>query len=168
MDADENTMRDDSLKRTHQQVDSCESVFLSPDDLQMFGIRAFQVGMTEDGDLQFNPCFFLPEEFRVLKEYPLDPLNMSDMSPLNPRPDYDAILEKCNKVWPEADEAIKNATEEYNELLGSFADDWITHARDTREHVKCQMSAKNRGGMPRSLPVKVSFLDFPPPWMQWR
>jgi len=47
-------------------------------DLQMFGIQASQIDMTEDGRLQFDPCFFQPYPETVLEKYPLDPLNMDE------------------------------------------------------------------------------------------
>ncbi|KAJ5612562.1 hypothetical protein N7510_005756 [Penicillium lagena] len=59
--------------------------------------------MTEDGNLLFNPCFFLLYPEKVLDKYPLDPLNMNAMVPVKDPADYDAILEEYNKVWPKAD-----------------------------------------------------------------
>jgi len=44
----------------------------------MFGIQASQIDMTEDGRLQFDPCFFQPYPETVLEKYPLDPLNMDE------------------------------------------------------------------------------------------
>lgn len=153
-----------SLKRLQQQVRSCESVFLSPDDLQMFGIQASQIDMTEDGRLQFDPCFFQPHPERVLEKYPLDPLNMDeDMEPLNLRPDYDAILEKYSEVFPDTDEAIRYATERYNQDIELYAEDWLAHSHRTWQHIDCHISAQNRKGLPKSLDLS----DLAPPGVLW-
>lgn len=163
MVADARAMRVDSLKRLHQQLRSCNSVFLSPDDLQKFGIQASQIDMTEDGGLQFDPCFFQPHPERVLEKYPLDPLNMEkDMEPLNLRADYDAILEEFIKVYPDPDEAIKWATWEFNEEIELYAGDWRAHSYATWDHIDCHMKAKNRKGLSKS---RLS--DLAPPRVQW-
>lgn len=73
--------------------------FLSPSDLQGFGIRAYQVGITDDGVLQFHPCFFLPHPGRVLQKYPIDTsqISVDDCPKLNNRPDFERRPYKQSK-----------------------------------------------------------------------
>jgi hypothetical protein len=57
MDAQTPIRRRGILKRLYQRIKDYESFFLSPSDLQGLGIQAIQVGITDDGTLQFHPCF---------------------------------------------------------------------------------------------------------------
>lgn len=52
------------LKLLYRRLKNHESFFLSPSSLQDLGIEASQVELTDDGILQFQPCFFpaLPGE----------------------------------------------------------------------------------------------------------
>jgi hypothetical protein len=43
-----------------RQVETCQSTFLSPSDLQAFGVNACQIDIADDGTLQFEPQFFKP------------------------------------------------------------------------------------------------------------
>ncbi|KAJ5462315.1 hypothetical protein N7530_010520 [Penicillium desertorum] len=71
------------INALYYRVKDFEPDFPSPDDLQMLGIRAFQVPTTNDEIIQFDPCFFLPHPERFLQKYPLD--NSSDVISTHPR-----------------------------------------------------------------------------------
>lgn len=152
MDVDAKATRDDSLNRLQQQVRSGEPGFFSPDDLRIFGIQASQIDMTEDGRLQFDPCFFHPHPEKVLEKYPLDPLLMDGgITPLNCRPDYDAILEEFSEVFSDSEKAIKCATERYNLERQMYDEDWLAQASQTSEHISWQIKEEDRMGLSTSL-----------------
>lgn len=56
-----------------KSLEQYSSSFLSPSDLLPFGIQASQVGLTDDGRLRFEPCFFEPYPDAVLQKYPIHP-----------------------------------------------------------------------------------------------
>ncbi|KAJ5812434.1 hypothetical protein N7474_008735 [Penicillium riverlandense] len=153
-----------SLKSLQQQVRSCESVFLPPDDLLILGIQATQIGIAEDGRLLFDPCFFQPHPERVLEKYPLDPLNMDeDFAPLNLRPDYDAFLEEISQEVPNTDRAVRLATERYNLHKQLYEEDWLAQSHLTWQHIDSHLSQENRKGLPKSLALS----DLSPPRALW-
>jgi hypothetical protein len=101
------------LKQLYQRVKDYEPFFLSPGDLQDLGIQARQVGITDEGVLQFHPCFFRPYPERVLQKYPLDtsPMN-SDLTPLNHHLDFDSYLRTFLK-YENLEDALECARDEY-------------------------------------------------------
>jgi hypothetical protein len=160
MVAKSRTMRIESLERLLQELHSCDSVFLSPDDFQKLGIQASQIDMTEDGGLHFDPCFFQPHPERVLEKYPLDLLNMEqDMEPLNLEVDFNDILEECLEVCPDVDEAIELAIWEFNIDIQLHEGDWLAHSYQTWVHIDCLLNADDRKGLSKSL----SLSDLAPP-----
>lgn len=97
MDVETQRTRRSALKHFYQRLENWESFFLSPDDLQSLGIKAFQVGIADDGTLQFDPCFFRPHPDRVLQKYPIDPSEFTDDD--NSRT-LDALLDSAS-IWRE-------------------------------------------------------------------
>lgn len=148
MDAQTLIRRHDVLKNLHQQVNDCESFFLSPSNLQGFGIRAYQVGITDDGVLQFHPCFFLPHPERVLQKYPIDTsqISVDDCPKLNNRPDFDSILRDVLISNPNAEDPFTLAMEEYEELmLVAGPHEWESRAHETQYYMSWHISTYRKG-----------------------
>ena len=144
---------DTPLKRLHQRVRNHQSVFLSPGDLQKLGIQAFQVDITDDGILQFDPCFFQPYPEKVLQKYPLDPVSMDDWFPkLNYQPDLNEILKRIREIYPEAEDCVEIAQAKYEHEVALMEGSWMERAREMYDHIDWQLYAW-RKGRPRNSPL---------------
>lgn len=147
MDAQTLIRRHDVLKNL-QRVNGFETFFLSPSDLQGFGIRAYQVGITDDGVLQFHPCFFLPHPERVLQIYPIDTSRISvDGCPkLNNRPDFDSILKHVLMTNPNAEDPFTLARESYEEImLVAGPHEWGSRAHETQYYMSWHIRTCRKG-----------------------
>lgn len=154
MDTQTQTRRREAVKQLYQRVRSCESWFLSPGDLQGLGIQALQVGITDDGSLQFDPCFFRPYPERVLRKYPLDNVRMAarypprTLPPLNFRADFDSMLRDFEND-PEIEDPLDAARRRYESIMELYGpDEWDYHATVTYRHIKNQLEAA-RIGLPQ-------------------
>ncbi|KAJ5534695.1 hypothetical protein N7527_000949 [Penicillium freii] len=148
MDAQTLIRRHDVLKNLQQRVNGFETFFLSPSELQGFGIRAYQVGITDDGVLQFHPCFFLPHPERVLQKYPIDTSRISvDGCPkLNNRPDFDSILKHVLITNPNAEDPFTLARESYEEImLVAGPHEWGSRAHETQYYMSWHIRTCRKG-----------------------
>lgn len=138
------------LKLLYRRVKDHESFFLSPSNLQDLGIQASQVDITDDGDLQFQPCFFRPYPERVLQLYPLDTTLTHGLPELYHQPDFASILAEVLLENPDTEDNLKFARIKYEEhaLLRS-PDEWETHARETEYYISraCDVARKGRPGL---------------------
>ncbi|CAG8092803.1 unnamed protein product [Penicillium salamii] len=126
------------LKLLYRRLKDSESFFLSPRNLQDLGIRASQVDITDDGILQFRPCFFRPYPERILQVYPLDTSNLfNDLPVLYYQPDFASMLAEVCLKYPDAEDPLKIARFQYEEhaMLRS-PDEWLTHARETESYIR--------------------------------
>lgn len=127
------------LKNLCQRVDALESWFLSPSDLQGLGIQAGQVGIADNGNRQFRPCFFLPYPDRVLQKYPLD--SHDDVRKLNPYPDYATVLRDA-LASSNVEDPLAFARDNPEEILElSAPDEWVGHAYNIESHVSDHLYA---------------------------
>ncbi|KAJ5968495.1 hypothetical protein N7501_004743 [Penicillium viridicatum] len=139
MDAQTLIRRHDVLKSLYQRVNDSESFFLSPCDLRGLGIQASQVGITDDGILQFQPCFFLPYPERVLQEYPIHPSEIS-LPKLDNRPNFDSILRRVLERDPNTEDPLILARISYEEAIAaSGPDEWESHALWTQYYIYWHM-----------------------------
>ncbi|KAJ5594921.1 uncharacterized protein N7459_001129 [Penicillium hispanicum] len=147
--------RHSDLKHLYQRVQNCESWFLSPDDLQGLGIHAFQVGITENGILQFHPCFFRPHPERILQKYALNPSQY--MPELNYRPNLDSIFKRIVEEHPDLENPFKVAMRRYESDVDVSCrlDEWSIRAREIQDHIERQMKARRRG-----RPIGGSLYEF--------
>lgn len=146
MDSQTSSSRRSALKEIYRQVKDWKAVFLSPSNLRSLGIQARQVGITADGTLQFQPCFFRPYRERVLELYPLHPsVTADDLPKLNYRPDFDQILQKCVAACPNATDNYEVARQWYEDHMALMSpDEWETHARDTQFYMREILDAKRQ------------------------
>lgn len=154
MDTQTQTRRRKAVKQLYHRLQSCESWFLSPGDLQGLGIQALQVGITDDGILQFDPCFFQPYPERVLQKYPIDIVQMAanyppeTIPPLNFRLDFDYILRDFEND-PGIKDPLDAARSRYKSTMEMCGpDEWEYHATDTYMHIRSQQQAA-RIGLPQ-------------------
>lgn len=105
------------------------SSFLSPSDLLPFGIQASQVGLTDDGRLRFEPCFFEPYPDAVLQKYPMHPEVDDDGEDAHQKhaleviPTLAGALDTVQKNPPtEGDEEEDSDSDSSMECIPTFAD----------------------------------------------
>lgn len=126
-----------------------ESFFFSPSSLQNLGIQASQVDITDDGVLQFQPCFFRPYPERVLQLYPLDmAMTEAGLPKLYYQPDFASILEEVRLSNPDAEDALQlsYARDAYESCaMLSAPDEWDFHARDTERYIRLVNRAPRKG-----------------------
>ncbi|KAJ5804234.1 uncharacterized protein N7518_000537 [Penicillium psychrosexuale] len=151
MDKQTQTRRCDEVKRLYKLLKSCESWFLSPGDLQGLGIYSQQVGMTGDGSVQFDPCFFRPYPEKVLQKYPLDTVSMAADHPpqtlqrLNNPRDFQTLLREVQND-PKVEHPLEFAKSRWDTLTLLYGPDaWEDHARQTRWHIQSQQMLPRRG-----------------------
>jgi hypothetical protein len=135
--------RDSVLHSLYLRVKEYKPFFLSLDDLKVLGIQASQVETSQDGDINFNPCFFQPHPDRVLQKYPLDDPN--DIPDLN-CPNLDYFLRKVEQEYPDQKYPVIKAKTLYKEYLRFWPDDqWERKALETKTHVEYQLSTLRKG-----------------------
>ncbi|KAJ5942386.1 hypothetical protein N7516_002554 [Penicillium verrucosum] len=128
MDKQTQTRRCDEVKRLYKLLKSCESWFLSPGDLQGLGIYSQQVGMTGDGSVQFDPCFFRPYPEKVLQKYPLDTVSMAADHPpqtlqrLNNPRDFQTLLREVQND-PKVEHPLEFAKSRWDTLTLLYGPD---------------------------------------------
>lgn len=146
------------LKLLYRRLKDHESFFLSRSSLQDLGIQASQVDITDDGILKFQPCFFRPYPERVLQLYPLDTSDISGGLPLPElydQPDFASTLAKVLLRYPDAEDPLKIARNEYEEIMSVRSpDEWETHARETEQYISLVHDATRKG-----RPICSSLLD---------
>lgn len=132
------------------QVEDCQSIFLSPSDLQAFGVEACQVDITDDGVPQFEPCFFEPYPAGVLQKYPIDAAgNDYDIRRLKCIPTLQDALDTVRESLPISEDPLEAAQKLLEERLEkyNFWDD-VDHARAIQYHIEYELSAFREGGPP--------------------
>lgn len=151
------------LTLLYRRLKDHESFFLSPSNLQDLGIQASQVDITDDGILQFQPCFFRPYPERVLQLYPLDTSAMTEGLPeLYDQPDLASILAKVLLEYPDAEDPLKVARNEYEErALVRSPDEWETHARETEYYISLVHNAPRKGRPGLSSLLDLGSLKMP-------
>jgi hypothetical protein len=104
------------------------------------------VDITDDGILQFQPCFFRPYPERVLQLYPLDTAMTEGLPELYYQPDFASILARVLLKYPDAEDALEFARYEYEECaLVRSLDEWETHARETEYYISLVHDAPRKG-----------------------
>lgn len=137
------------LWATCRQVEHCQSIFLSPTDLQAFGVEAYQVDITDDGVLQFEPRFFDPHPTGVLQKYPIDAAaNDYDVRQLHCVPTLQDALDTVQESLPVSEDPLKAAQNLLEERLKEyhFWDD--SHGSWTENHIEYELGALRQGGPP--------------------
>lgn len=105
-----------------RRIENCESIFLSPSDLQeTFGIEARQVGSAEIGFPLFEPRFFEPHPEQVLQKYPIDMVkNDYDVRQLECVPTLSEALDTVRKTSPTPEDILEAAQKLLDERLEEF------------------------------------------------
>ncbi|KAJ5667887.1 uncharacterized protein N7477_006457 [Penicillium maclennaniae] len=137
------------LWATYRQIEDCQSIFLSPTDLQAFGVEAYQVDIKDDGVLQFEPSFFDPHPAGILQKYPIDAAaNDYDVRRLPCVPTLQDALETVQKSLPVPEDPLRAAQNLLEERLKKyhFWDD--THCSRIENHIRYEFGATRKGGPP--------------------
>lgn len=151
------------LTLLYRRLKDHESFILSPSNLQDLGIQASQVDVTDDGILQFQPCFFRPYPERVLQLYPLDTSAMTEGLPeLYDQPDFERIF----RIWVLQKNFCQNrskvARNEYEErALVRSPDEWETHARETEYYISLVHNSPRKGRPGLSSLLDLGSLKMP-------
>lgn len=127
------------LRNIYHQVRASQVFFLGPDYLRRCGIQASQIGVL-DGVLQFEPCFFLPNQVNIL-EFPTEEV----IEPIVGRLDFPSLLSQFQKVFPES--ALEDTIRVYDSDMQRLCslDDWAGNATDIICHVQAQLNAQRIG-----------------------
>ncbi|KAJ5167190.1 uncharacterized protein N7482_005971 [Penicillium canariense] len=163
MDMQTKIRRYKAVKELYERINGCKSWFFSPGDLQGFGIQALQVDVSDEGSLQFDPCFFRPYPERDLPKYPLDTVRMATVGiekirPLNFRPDFDSILRDYENT-PGIEDPLRSARSRYESIMElTGPDEWAVHATETYMHIQSQLDACRIGLSPYSSFAYLSSL----------
>lgn len=80
------------LQALLEELYDFESLFLSPDDLEMLDVQASQVSLTSENELSFNPCFFRPQPDGLFEKYPLD--EEEECEPSEHFPSFQEIMDR--------------------------------------------------------------------------
>lgn len=88
-------------------------------------IQAFQVEISDDDSLQFNPCFFRPYPEKLLHLLHFAELDYWKRGRNPDPPNFDGILKKAQKDFPNGD-YLKNANANYNAEI----DDWASREKN--------------------------------------
>lgn len=133
-----------------RQVEKCQSVFLSPSDLQAFGIQASQVDITDDGVPHFEPRFFEPHPEGVLQKYPIDAAeNNYDIRRLDCVPTLQDALDTVQENPPVAEDPLEAAQKLFKDRLESY-NFWenYSHASWIHDHIEYELESFREGGPP--------------------
>ena len=109
-----------------KQIRDCESKFLSPSDLQEFGILASPVELTDDGVPNFDPCFFEPGPAGILEKHPIDHAAAIEDDPFyEPSelwyiPTLQAARDTVQKENPDAEDPEEAAKKLFKERLDEY------------------------------------------------
>lgn len=104
-----------------QLVEACQSTFLSPSDLQAFGIHACQVDIANDETLQFERHFFEPHPTGLLRKYPIDAAkNDYDIRRLHCIPTFQDALDKVRESLPVSEDPLEAAQKLFEERLKDY------------------------------------------------
>lgn len=129
---EERRMNRDIIWEIFRKIEDCQSIFLSPSDLQAFGVEASQVGISND-TLQFEPCFFNPHPVGIFQKYPID-MNFESYNP--GRLEYVPTLQDALNITrnrPPAT-ATEDPLEAAQELLKTMLKEY--HSRDIYSHIQ--------------------------------
>lgn len=133
----------------YRQVEDCQSTFLSPTDLQAFDVEAYQVDITDDGVLQFEPRFFDPHPAGVFQKYPINAAtNDYDVRRFQCVPTFKDAIDTVQESLPVSEDPLKAAQNLLEERLKEyhFWDD--SHASWTESYVRYELGALRKGGPP--------------------
>ncbi|KAJ5201685.1 uncharacterized protein N7498_006348 [Penicillium cinerascens] len=143
------------LWATYRQVEYCQSIFLSSTELQAFGVEAYQVDITDEGVLQFEPRFFDPHPAGVLQKYPINAsANNRNYGRLECVPTLQDAINTVQESLPVSEDPLKVAQNLLEERLKEyhFWDD--SHASWTESHIRPELRAIREGGPPFLLPLR--------------
>jgi len=149
------------LLATLRQFEDCQSIFLSPTDLQAFGVEAYQVDIADDGIPQFEPRFFDPYPVGVLQKYPINAAgNNYDVRRFPYMPTLQDALATVQESLPVSEDPLKAAQKLFEKRLKEyhFWDDH-SHADFIANHIAYELSAVRDGGSPF-----LSLLDLGGSW----
>lgn len=133
-----------------RQFEDCRSTFLSPSDLQAFGVEARHVGTTDDGVPQFEPRYFEPHPEEVLRKYPIDAAaNNYDVRRLEYIPTLQGALDTVRETIPASEDPLEAAQKLLEKRLEKyhFWDDYA-HADSIHCHIEYELGAIREGGHP--------------------
>lgn len=149
---DSNTKRKslENIWEIWRQVEKCQSTFLSPSDLQAFGIEARQVANTHDGFPQFEPCFFEPHPEEVLRKYPIDVVaNEYDVRRLTCVPTLEDALSTIRETTPASEIPLEAAQKLLEEELKEYhSRDGFAHGDWIHNQIEFEHAAYREGGQP--------------------
>ncbi|KAJ6084290.1 hypothetical protein N7486_011090 [Penicillium sp. IBT 16267x] len=152
-DSEERQRNRDIIWAIWRKIEACKSTFLSPSDLQAFGVEAYQVDISKNETLQFEPCFFKPHPVGVFQKYPIDVTSQS----YDPhRIEYVPTLQDALDTIQNRPPATEDPLEAAQELLQKMLEDY--YSRDVYSHVEsinCHFPyifASDREGGPPGLP----------------
>ena len=162
MGAEANVKGHDALIRLYHQIKDYKSWTLSPDVLQELGIQAFQVEISDDEILQFNPCFFRPYPEKLL--HLLDFADLDDWNRgRNPGPpNFDEILKKTQKDFPNGD-YLKIANRDYVSATNTWAsreEDAEWRAQESFDYIEHLLNTTPEGQPWYFKPRNLGNLEF--------
>jgi hypothetical protein len=120
------------LNSFYLKLKDCQSIFFTVEDLRLLGVKASQVGISNE-QLQFDPCFFRPHPERVLHKYPL---GRNNIERLDSPPTLDDFLDKAKEFSTDEKEQLtiaKSSHKAHYEDSTHCGCDYI--ALDAYEHV---------------------------------
>lgn len=130
MDAETNVESHGVLMQIYHRVTDSEPWLLHHDAFQELGIHATQVALTEDGSLQFEPCFFRPHPEKLVSLCHYTSIRDSATGgedlfsqyhlPTSPRPEFEAILKEAQEKDRDGD-YLGAANRRYDWDLRSWA-----------------------------------------------
>jgi hypothetical protein len=138
------------MSATSRQIEdhhARQPLFLSPTDLQAFGVEAYQVGITDDGVLQFEPRFFDPQPAGLLQKYPVDAAaNDYDVRRLECVPTLQDALDTVQQSLPVSEDPLKAAQNLLEERLKKYHSWDDAHASWISDHIEYELEAIREGG----------------------
>ena len=150
MDSKARQRNRETLWAIWQQVEACQSTFLSPSHLQAFGVEACLIDIADDEALQFEPRFFEPHPTGLLRKYPIDAAgNDYDISRLHCIPTFQDALNTVRESLPVSEDPLEAAQKLFEERLKNyhFWDDY-DHADWIHNHLEHVLHAVREGGPP--------------------
>ncbi|KAJ6003142.1 hypothetical protein N7451_005689 [Penicillium sp. IBT 35674x] len=150
MDTQSQIRRYAIVKHLYQKFGNSMPWFFSSGDLQGLGIQVLHPDISDDGALQFDPCFFRPYPERVLQKWLLI-IPPQTIPPLTARPDVTSMIQMEEETGIK-NEAARATYKAAKKLYGP--DEWEDHARQTHRYIDAHLECARIG-----LPEGYSLLS---------
>lgn len=105
------------LNSLYLKLKDYQSIFLTVEDLELLGVKASQVEIS-DGQLQFDPCFFQPRPEKVLDKYPIG--NPKDIAMLDCPPTLGNFLDEAKELSADEKEQLTIAKSRHKAYYEEF------------------------------------------------